>query len=209
MYVLMSNPGQGRVLNGVPSLPACPAYSTARAHYTTSEGESKKKQIASITCITLSVYVVDLALCGGVVLSDRSVWHEVLQSTLPCRAAMASAGGGNDRRPYLRFRIPQPSRQGQQQITITFQPRAPGQGKYIPRVMLAFMMSVCVTGGQQPRIRVIPVQQPRGAAPSEAELREQEETTRRVAEDNHRKAELRKALTITEPPLVDIYMFPI
>lgn len=72
--------------------------------------------------------------------------------------------------------------------------------------MYSFMIYVYVTGGQPPRIRVIPVQQPGGAAPSEAELREQEETTRRVAEDNHRKAELRKALTITQPPLVDLHV---
>lgn len=56
-----------------------------------------------------------------------------------------------------------------------------------------------VTGGQL----VIPVRvsQQAGVVP-EAELQEQEEATRRAAEESHRKAQLRRALSITQPPLV-------
>lgn len=119
---------------------------------------------------------------------------------------MASAGGGSDRPPYVRrvVRIPlvRVPRLGQH-ITITLQPpRAQGQGRCLySSKCVYFVMGGYVTGGQQPQIRVVPVRGSQQTVP-EAELQEQEEATRRAAEDSHRKSQLRRALSINQPPLV-------
>ena len=65
-------------------------------------------------------------------------------------------------------------------------------------------------GGQQPRIRFIPVQLAGDANEDRSrELREQEEAARRAAEDNHRRAQLRTALSSLPPPLVTWLVSPV
>ena len=82
---------------------------------------------------------------------------------------------------------------------------------YIIHVHMCACMHVCVyvcIGGQQQQIRIVQLPRQQGGANAEdvsRRLREQEEEARRVAEENHRKAQLRTTLSTVQVPQVHIY----
>ena len=84
---------------------------------------------------------------------------------------------------------------------------------YIIHVHMCACMRVCVCvcvciGGQQQQIRIVQLPRQQGVANAEdvsRRLREQEEEARRVAEENHRKAQLRTTLSTVQVPQVHIY----